>query len=92
MRLPWRARDYERVCADCGYTWRVPRQFVRRRVQSISGISVTAPRSARSRSAIDRSELAAEIQASMAISEEAEAFASCPECGSDRYTQRAAGS
>jgi hypothetical protein len=84
MRLPWQARDYQRVCADCGHTWRVPRQFARRRVQSISGMSVA------SRRRIDRSELQREIESSMAISEEAEAFASCPRCGSDRYTQRAA--
>ena len=25
MRIPLRAREYERTCADCGHAWRVPR-------------------------------------------------------------------
>jgi hypothetical protein len=25
MRIQWRAREYERTCADCGHAWRVPR-------------------------------------------------------------------
>jgi hypothetical protein len=39
MRLPWQAREYERTCADCGYSWRVPRAFARHRI-SISGFNL----------------------------------------------------
>jgi hypothetical protein len=28
MRIPWRAREYERTCGDCGYVWMVPRWAV----------------------------------------------------------------
>jgi hypothetical protein len=33
MHLPWLAQQYQRTCADCGHTWRVPRQFARRRMR-----------------------------------------------------------
>ncbi len=87
MRLPWQAREYERTCSDCGWSWRVPRQFARRRVQSISGFSVT---SHGGQTAADRAELEAEVQSSMAIGEQAEAFRECPKCGSVNYSQRRA--
>jgi len=84
MRLPWQAREYERTCASCGWSWRVPRSFARRRVQSISGLSVT---SHGYQKAADRAELQAEVQSSMALGEQAEAFRTCPKCGSERYSQ-----
>ena len=28
MRIPGRAREYERTCAACGHAWRVPRWAV----------------------------------------------------------------
>lgn len=83
MRLPWRGREYERTCDDCGYTWRVPRKFGRRRVKSISGISVGGRRGA-----FDKAELNSEIQSSMALGEQAETFRECPKCGSVHHVQR----
>ena len=71
MWLPWQAREYERTCDDCGWSWRVPRQLARRRVQSISGFSVT---SGGIQTAADRAELKAEVQSSMEMGEQAEAF------------------
>ena len=87
MRLPWQAREYERTCADCGWTWRVPRQLARRRVKSISGFGVT---SHGGQTAADRAELRVEVQSNMAVGAQAEAFRACPKCGSERYTQRPA--
>jgi predicted RNA-binding Zn-ribbon protein involved in translation (DUF1610 family) len=87
MRLLWQAREYERTCDDCGWSWRVPRQLARRRVQSISGFSVTL---CGIQTAADRAELKAEVQSSMATSEQAEAFRECPKCGSVNYTQHRA--
>ena len=87
MRLPWQAREYERTCNDCGWSWRVPRQLARRRVQSISGFSVT---SGGIQTAADRAELNAEVRSSMAMGEQAEAFRECPKCGSVNYSQHRA--
>ena len=85
MRLPWRAREYERTCGDCGWSWRVPRQLARRRVQSISGFGVT---SHGRQTGADRTELRAQVQSSMAIGEQAQALRCCPKCSSERYSQR----
>jgi predicted RNA-binding Zn-ribbon protein involved in translation (DUF1610 family) len=87
MRLPWQAREYERTCDDCGWSWRVPRQLARRRVQPISGFSVT---SGGIQTAADRAELNAEVQSSMVMGEQAEAFRECPKCGSVNYSQHRA--
>ena len=87
MRILWRANEYERTCADCGYAWRVPRSAVRK---PISGFSL-APRGrpvilGGLNPVVSDSE--PEIAASEAIGEEAAAFAECPKCGSEHYTQR----
>ncbi len=93
MRLPWQARTYERTCSDCGATWRVPRQFVRRHVQGISAFNV-GEMSRRPiirghpGDAVDWTELNTEVQASMAVGQQSAAFDVCPKCGSDSYTQR----
>jgi len=85
MRLPWQANAYERNCAECGYTWRVPRSAARRRIGAISGFSVAAPRSGR----MDRGELAREISAISASNGPAGLFQQCPKCGAADFTQRA---
>jgi hypothetical protein len=56
-------------------------------VQSISGFSVT---SGGIQTAADRAELNAEVQSSMAMGEQAEAFRECPKCGSVNYSQHSA--
>ncbi len=82
MRLPWQVREYARTCAECGYTWRVPRSAARRRVRSISMISTA------SRTNIDRSELAREISSISAENELAGTFRRCPACGAEQFTQQ----
>jgi len=81
MRLPWQAREFERTCAECGYTWRVPRSAARRR-RGISAFSY-APRGLYS--VPDNSQ---EIAASEAVSAVSAAYAHCPRCDCDRYTQQ----
>jgi predicted nucleic-acid-binding Zn-ribbon protein len=92
MKLPWQARDFERTCADCGYAWRVPRQFVRRRFQSISILTTGAPIT-RGRALDPRGprfyRLDSEVQAIETSNQEIEAFRSCPKCSSQRFAQRA---
>ena len=87
MRISWRANEYERTCADCGYTWRVPRSAVHK---PISGFSL-APRGrpvslGRLNPVVPDSE--PEIAASEEISEVAAAYAQRPRCSSEHYTQR----
>ena len=88
MRIPGLAAEYERTCADCGYAWRVPRAFRRRKVKSISAFSVGDPGRYPARGGIDRAELNAEVQSIMALGEQADAFRRCPKCGSEHHTQR----
>jgi uncharacterized paraquat-inducible protein A len=83
MRFPWQPREYERTCAECGCTWRVPRLSARRRLRSISMMSVT------SGTRIDRAELAREVASGEAANQSAEALRHCPDCGADHFTQRA---
>ena len=87
MRIPWRANEYKRTWADCGYVWRVPRSAVHK---PISGFSL-APRGrpvtlGGLNPVVPDSE--PEIAASEAISEAAAAYAECPKCGSEHHTQR----
>jgi hypothetical protein len=89
MRFPWRAREYERTCGDCGYAWRVPRSAIRTR--PIAGFS-NAPRYRRRPmvGGLDPVVVgsAPEVTSSEEISEVETAFGHCPKCGSDQYTQR----
>ena len=34
------AREYERTCQDCGYSWRVPRSIARRGIRGIAAVDV----------------------------------------------------
>ena len=34
------AREWERTCSECGYTWRVPRSIARRGIRGMSAITV----------------------------------------------------
>jgi hypothetical protein len=81
MRLPRQAREFERTCAECGYTGRVPRSAHRRR----RGISAYSPMPRGLYSVPDN---AREIAASEAVSAVGAAYAHCPRCDSERYTQQ----
>lgn len=84
VRFPWQPQEYARTCAECGYTWRVPRSAARRRIRSISMFSV-APRGR----TVDRAELAREIESISAANQPAGVFRQCPKCGADHFTQNA---
>jgi hypothetical protein len=90
MRIPRPAREYERTCADCGQSWRVPRQFARKGIVSIlgatSGQHVLRPRTDPAASG----PVAADLEAGYKLAEEAAALRECPRCSSVRYSQRPA--
>jgi hypothetical protein len=82
MHLPWSAQQYERTCADCGCSWRAPRQLARTRVPStrvdlyVGGVTVFVH--------IRPSESPV---TNAAVAEQAESLRECPNCGSDQCSQ-----
>jgi len=89
VRIPWRAREYERTCANCGYVWHAPRPA---RVKPIAGFSAAPRGRPVSLGGIDPvvPDTEPELVGSEEISQAAAAFAQCPKCGSDDYTERRA--
>ena len=87
VRILWRANEYERTCADCGYAWRVPRSAMHK---PISGFGLAPRGRPVTLGGLDPvvADSEPEIVASEAIGEVAAAYAVCPKCGSDQYTQR----
>jgi hypothetical protein len=78
MRIPWRVREYERTCNNCGYVWRVPKAIARPPVRGLP----TAPRERIARVVRDV------IAENAALAERAEATRSCAKCESRQYKQR----
>ena len=79
------AREWERTCRECGYTWRVPRSIARRGIRGMSAMSAMgATRGAwASNSSLGgmRSEIAGRAELM-------EQFRICAKCGVDDFTQR----
>lgn len=84
------AREYERTCRECGYTWRVSRAAARGGKRAIS----VAARSGVIRSASSRPGMAGVSNFSNSAvgtaAEAMEAFRTCAKCGVDDFTQRPA--
>jgi ribosomal protein S27AE len=86
MWFPGQAREYERTCAECGYTWRVPKAGARRRFKLISALFVAPPRWS---GHVDRAELGREVASISAANELSESLRRCPRCGCDHFAQAA---
>jgi hypothetical protein len=90
VRFPWLPQGWTRTCAQCGSIWQVPgpaRWWWRRRSAYgflarfvvISGLAVGG----------DQAKVDELVESISARKRLAESFRSCPECGADRFTQRA---
>ena len=78
MYLPWRVREYERTC-PAGHSWRAPAWSVHPRMRGLP-LGPATQRFGRTGEV---------IVANAQLAERAAAFDSCPQCGDNRYRQRA---
>ncbi len=85
--MPWGlfAREWERTCTECGYTWRVPRSIARRGIRGMSAMAVFGGAAAARRSPRGNVDLRSGLAAR---TETMEAFRICAHCGVDHFTQR----
>ena len=80
MRVPWRAREYERTCAECGFVWRVPKVLAHPPKRGMPFLGLGGIGAARETHAV--------IEANAEMSEQAAEFRRCPQCASAHYRQR----
>jgi hypothetical protein len=83
MGLGLFAREWERTCSECGYTWRVPRSIARRGIRGMSAMTVRGATAGRGALGVDA--LSADIEARADLME---GFRTCAKCGADDFTQR----
>jgi hypothetical protein len=86
------AREYERTCSECGYTWRVPRSIAKRGVRGVSGTGMSgigAARTAQAAASVPGgyNDLSADVEARAELME---GYRVCAKCGADDFTQRPA--
>jgi hypothetical protein len=84
------AREWERTCSECGYTWRVPRSIARGGVRGPSGMGMSGVGARGSSQAVrsnprSLSDLNAGIEARAELME---GLRVCAKCGADDFTQR----
>jgi hypothetical protein len=83
------AREWERTCSECGYTWRVPRTIARRGIHGLSGMGMSgigvggSTRATRS-NPNSFGDMNAGIEARAELME---GFRVCAKCGADDFTQ-----
>jgi hypothetical protein len=79
------AREWERTCAECGYTWRVPRSIARRGIRGLPAKSVWGQARAGRSSPSGMSGFSSDIETRAELME---GFRICAKCGADHFTQR----
>jgi hypothetical protein len=78
------AREWERTCSECGYTWRVPRSIARRGIRGMSAMTVRGATAGPAHDASNVGGLSADIEAR---ADQMEGFRVCAKCGADHFTQ-----
>jgi hypothetical protein len=84
MRIGLFAREYERTCQECGYSWRLPRAIARRRIRGISAIGVMGATRERGFGQSGLTNLQSSIGARAELME---GYRICAKCGVDNFTQ-----
>jgi len=91
VRLRLFAREWERTCAECGYSWRVPRAIARGGIRGMSARSLGSagprlnPGSFATPGSFTDARRGIETRA-----EQMDAFRICAKCSADDFTQRPA--
>ena len=82
MVIGFFAREWERTCAECGYTWRVPRSIARGGMSGMTGRGSL-------RGAWSNPRILSDFNSGIeARAEQKEGFRTCAKCGADDFTQR----
>ena len=81
------AREWERTCNECGYTWRVPRSIARRGIRGMSASSVMGATRGSWRSNSSLGGMRSGIEGRAELMEQ---FRICARCGVDNFSQRPA--
>jgi hypothetical protein len=80
------AREWERSCQECGYTWRVPRSIARRGIRGMSAKSVGGAFAGAGPGRISSN--ADAVRAGIAARADLmEGFQICAKCGTDHFNQ-----
>jgi hypothetical protein len=96
VRIPWLPGEYERVCSDCGHSWRVSWAAAWRRGRTVSAAAdALGPTLRDSRAAAARgtacmgrpARLRAEAAPVLAVSRAAGELRTCPRCGAGAFSQ-----
>jgi predicted nucleic-acid-binding Zn-ribbon protein len=88
MPLGWLAKNYERTCRECGYSWQVPRSIARRGIRGISAFSVFGASKEVGFMQPGGPGLS-DVEADIADRAELmEGYRRCAKCGADDFTQR----
>ncbi|HEY6295849.1 MAG TPA: hypothetical protein VIX15_09300 [Streptosporangiaceae bacterium] len=89
VRIRLFASEWERTCAACGYSWRVPRAIARGGIRGMSARSLgsAGPRASPGSFAAPGGFAAARTSIETRA-EQMEGFRRCAKCGADEFTQR----
>lgn len=82
------AREYERTCQDCGYSWRVPRSIARREIRGIAAVDVMGATSEGGFGHPGGPGLSDLKRGIAARAETMEGYRICAKCGADKFSQR----
>jgi hypothetical protein len=82
--MPWLTQEYERICDECGYVWRVPKAIAHPHMQ---GLPISGGRGIPGGQGV-AAQTDAVVAANAELAERAAAYRCCPECESDHYKQR----